>query len=119
MINSAFPQLLAYGSVAPLIIRIVLALVFIHFGRNKMRYPITKTTKVLSVIEIVLGVLVFVGLFTQLAATLIAAIMLVQLLHKILNKKFLTDGVNYYLVIFVMALSLVFSGAGALAFDTM
>lgn len=118
MTFSIFPQLLTYSLIAPLIIRITLGIIFLHFGISKMRHPIASVSKGLGVLEIILGILLIIGLFTQAAALLAAVIMAIQLLNKVRTKRFLTDGINYYFILLVMAVALLFTGVGYLGIDS-
>lgn len=62
-----------------------------------------------SAVSLIAGMLVFVGLFTQPAALVLAVISLARVRDK--------DDRLLYLLLFAMALSLLFSGAGFFAFD--
>lgn len=118
MTLSIFPQLLTYSLVAPLIIRLTLGVIFLHFGTSKIRHPIAKVSKGLGILEIIIGIALIIGIFTQVAAAFVAVIMIVQLVEKLRTRRFLTDGVNYYLILFIMAVALLFSGAGYLGIDS-
>lgn len=115
---SLFPSLLTWQMVSPLLIRLVLGAVFVYRAyRSLARGSATVQGKILAIAEAIAGVLLVVGLWTQ-AAALFAAIDLIwQLVGRIMKKAFLTDGINYYLILLVMALSLLFTGPGFLAFD--
>jgi len=113
---SLFPFLLPFGVFAPFFLRLVLALVVLRFGyvhiQKKQHVPV-----IFGMIQSVAGILLAIGLFTQVAALILVIIFGLLLLKQIANKAFLTDGVNYYLLLFVIALSLLVSGPGAFAFD--
>ena len=47
----------------------------------------------------------------------LSVIIVVKLSKKVKDRAFLTDGVNYYIILLVLAISLLFSGPGFLAFD--
>jgi uncharacterized membrane protein YphA (DoxX/SURF4 family) len=74
-------------------------------------------SKTYGIVEITIALFLIIGLWTQLAALLNAIILLIKIGFKIKEKKFLTDGVNYYILLLVMAISLIFTGAGFLAID--
>lgn len=114
---SIFPSLLAYEQLSPFLIRITLALVLIYWAYQGLKSEQGIWKKVANVIEGLVGVLILLGLWTQVAALIAAVGLLVCLIGKIRNRAFLTDGVNYVLILFVLAVSLLFSGAGAFAFD--
>ncbi|MDE2038348.1 MAG: hypothetical protein KGI69_03990 [Patescibacteria group bacterium] len=115
---SLFPSLLTWQLAAPLMIRIVLGAVFIHWAYKELRNPVaTIHAKGLCVIEGLAGILIFIGLYTQGAALVAAIDLVIRLIGRISKKAFLTDGVNYYLLLLVLAASLMVTGPGFLAFD--
>ena len=116
---SIFPSLLTYSLVAPLLIRLALATAFgwiAYTNIKSVKIPGGKF-RILGTIEMILALCVLIGLFTQLIALFIAIILAVKLAYKVKQGAFLSDGVNYYLILLVMAVALMFSGAGFLAFD--
>jgi len=117
---SLFPYLLTYEELAPLILRVVLGVTLAYFGYQKIKQR-GKSSGSNSVIyggvEVVIAVFLVIGLFTQLAALLNALILVIKIGYKIRDKAFLTDGINYYVLLLAMALAVAVSGAGFLAFD--
>lgn len=115
---SAFPYLLSYERLAPLLIRVALGAVFM-FSAYKTFTDKTASAnrKIVGIIEGVSGILMVIGLWTQIAALVAAVDLLIRLVSKITKRAFLTDGINYYLLLLVMALCLLVTGAGFLAFD--
>lgn len=109
---SIFPTLLSFDHVVPLLLRVTLGLIFILWAYSKFRIDRTK-----SILEGIVGILLFIGFVTQLAALFACGILGFRLFKKIKERAFLTDGVNYYLILFVIALSLLFTGAGFFALD--
>lgn len=77
-------------------------------GSNSYRY---------GLIEVIIAIFLIVGLYTQLAALINAIILIFKIGFKINEKKFLTDGVNYYVLLLAMAIALLFMGPGVLSFD--
>ncbi len=114
---SIFPHLLNYSLVSPLILRIILAVTFGWIGYAKIKTHEQMEFRSLGVVEIIMALFLLVGLMTQLMALLTAVILAVKLVVKIKDGAFLTDGVNYYLVLLMIAISLIFTGPGLLAFD--
>jgi len=110
-----FPELLYLSLLAPFLLRVLLGITFVYFGYERLSK--TKTEKGLAVAKVLIGLLLVIGLFTQVASLLALCILGFRLVQKIRHKAFLTAGVNYYLILFVIALSLLFTGAGAWAFD--
>lgn len=117
---SIFPSLLAFEGFAPLIIRLAVGFTLAYFGYQKIAgkgKSSGSNSKLFGTAEVIIALFIVIGLFTQLAALMNVVILLIKLSHKVADKQFLTNGVNYYLLLLAMALSLVFSGAGLLAFD--
>ncbi len=115
---SLFPSLLSWGLLAPLLIRLTLGLVFIistlKVFRNKSA---TSPEKLVAVFEGIAALLLIVGAWTQGAALFLAIDLAIRLIGKIRAKQFLTDGVNYYFILLVLALTLLLTGAGVYAID--
>ncbi len=109
---SIFPPLLSYSGFAPLLLRLTLGLVLVLWAYGKY-----KTNIKTAALEGVLSVLLIVGLYTQLAALFTAILLGVRLFGKVKAKAFLTDGVNYFLILFIISICLIFTGAGYFAFD--
>src|SRR3954463_8674506 len=114
---SLFPTLLAYQLLAPLLIRLTLGAVLVFWGYRGIRAKSDVQTTSLGILDAVVGLLLIVGFLTQLAAVIAAVILLAKIVSKGFSKALFTNGVNYYFILFVMALSLILTGAGFLAFD--
>jgi uncharacterized membrane protein YphA (DoxX/SURF4 family) len=117
---SLFPSLLSFGLLAPLLLRLTLGIVVFFWGYHGVKSAGSKDDPrkiAFNILDLIVGVLLIVGLFTQLAALITAVILTVKLVNKARAKALFTDGVNYYFILFVIALSLLFSGAGFLGFD--
>lgn len=117
---SLFPYLLSYQQLSPFIIRIVLGLTLAHFGYLKIiqkGQSSGSNSKVYGWVEVMIAALLIIGLWTQLAALLNAIILVIKIGFKAREKKFLSDGVNYYVLLLAMAVSLIFTGPGFLAID--
>jgi uncharacterized membrane protein YphA (DoxX/SURF4 family) len=117
---SIFPSLLSYEQLAPFILRVVLGVTLAYFGYQKMLGKGASSgsnSKIYGGAEILVAVFLIIGLWTQLATLINAVILVIKLGFKIRDKAFLTGGVNYYLLLLTIATSLMFTGAGWLAFD--
>ncbi len=115
---SLFPSLLSWNQISPFLIRITLGGVFLYQSYRLLKKSSgTSEQKSIPIIEAIAGIFLIIGLWTQAAALVIIVDMLVRLYDKVSKKAFLTDGVNYYLLLLIMALSLMFMGAGMLSFD--
>jgi uncharacterized membrane protein YphA (DoxX/SURF4 family) len=117
---SMLPSLLTYQMAGPLIIRLVLGVTLLHFGYRKLRGQGTSSgsnSPMYGAVEMFISLFLIVGLFTQIAAILNIIILVIKLGFKAKNGLLLSDGVNYYILLLAMAVSLIFTGPGFLAFD--
>lgn len=127
-----FPDLLAFGLVAPLMLRVALGVIFIDFGWNKFGKereqkaaffttlglkPGTYYAVAFGVIEAVSGLLLVVGFYTQIAA--LAALCISVAAYRLKGKypEHFQNSRCFFFLLAVISLSLLFSGAGFLAFD--
>ena len=122
-----FPNLLTYGILAPMILRLALGFYLIiksyrHAKRTGLSFTNTtqtqKVSKILNLLLGVLGVFVVVGLFTQVAVLLV----LIATIIKVIYKAKIARTLSYHdamIFAFVMAISfsLMLSGAGFFAID--
>lgn len=113
---SIFPDLLAYGLLAPFIIRVALGAYFLYFVFKTAQNDLRKQTHSpflwgVIILPVAVGaILVLSGVFTQIGALILALWTLAELFRAKENRLIM-------LFAFAMALSLLFSGAGFLAFD--
>ena len=117
---SIFPSLLAYEQIGPMIIRLVLGIVLAYFGYRKILNKGTSSgsnARAYGGVEIIIAVFLIIGLFTQLAALLNAIILVIKIGFKARDKALFTDGINYYVLLLAMAITVIFMGPGFLAFD--
>ncbi len=140
---SVFPDLLAFGLLAPLLLRVALGLMFVRFGLHKLgRGRADKSAFFDSmgwkpgnyfafgfgIIELATGVLLVVGLYTQIAALITIIILLGALIIKTSPLRRpaeeagkhalgIESGKGFLALLFIISLSLLVSGAGFFAFD--
>ena len=117
---SLFPSLLSWSQISPLIIRLTLGITLAWFGYQKIRgkgKSSGSNSAVYGGVEIFVSIFLIIGLFTQLAALVNAIILIIKLGFKAREGKLLSDGVNYYIILLVMCVSLMVTGAGLFAFD--
>jgi uncharacterized membrane protein YphA (DoxX/SURF4 family) len=127
-----FPELLTYGLLAPFILRLVLGYLFINLGYLKLtseknRWLISLETlrlkpailfvKIFALIEIAGGVMLVLGAYTQIAALVLALLTFAELYVEYKEESLLKRNLVFYLLIFAISISLLFSGAGFFAFD--
>src|SRR3989344_4056000 len=99
---SLFPNLLVFEGFAPLLLRLTLGTIFLFWGYRKLKNRADSNNIFVGGLDCAVGTLLILGLFTQLAA-LVAVIMLaIGIYKKVQRKAFLTDGVNYYLILLVI-----------------
>jgi len=131
MLN-VFPDLLVFSMLAPFIIRVVAGFTFLNTGilklsREKGRWlisleelRISKTSivlKILAAVEIVGGILLIAGAWTQASALVLAIFTALAFLIEYKDPFILKRNLSFYLLLLSITLSLLFSGAGAFAFD--
>ena len=114
---TTFPQLLFLGLISPTILRLVVSLFVIYLGykRSKKEYNWS------SIFYVVAGVLVLLGLYTQIAV--IVGIIVLKFdfyIDYFRNRKTKPVSINEYILYAfagIILLSLIFTGPGLFAFD--
>ena len=129
---SVFPSLLTYQMFSPLILRVVLGFVLVTLGYLKLKKerarwnlffqtihlkPAHLFTKAFGLLEIFGGIALILGFYTQVAALVFAVINLCELCVESKEATLLKRDMVFYLLLFVIALSLLFTGPGFYAFD--
>lgn len=114
---SLFPSLFTYSMITGLILRLTLAVVLLFWAYTRILSKSNQKIVILGTIEGIIGILLVIGLFTQGAALIAAIIFAIKLGHKAQKKALFTDGVNYYFILLMIAIALMFAGPGYLAFD--
>ena len=129
---SVFPHFLNYALLAPFILRVVVGLIFIDVGvlkfkSEKRRWiesfstlglkPADLFVALYGLLQIVGGILLIIGLWTQVAALVFVIFTFMELYIEWDAKDILKRDLTFYLLIFVIALSLLLTGPGAYAFD--
>ncbi|MEK7461651.1 MAG: DoxX family protein [Patescibacteria group bacterium] len=127
-----FPELLMYSSVGPLVLRVLLGLIFIDLGFLKFRSekeawlvsletlglrPADLFLPIYALLQIASGVLLLIGLWTQIAALILVILSGIELYIEWRAREILKRDVVFYLLIFIISLSLLLTGAGAYAID--
>lgn len=128
-----FPSLLTYGLLAPFLLRITIGFILANLGYLKL----TKEKESLSllfgiaglrkykefgtiavgVIEIVGGLMLIAGFYTQIAALIFVVLVGMEMYIEHADAGLLKRNLVFYVLLFVIALSLMVTGAGFLAFD--
>ncbi|MFH0804499.1 MAG: DoxX family protein [Candidatus Zambryskibacteria bacterium] len=127
-----FPDLLIYSLLAPFILRIVAGLIFINLGilafkNEKERWVISLSTlsipnpkvavKIFGAIEIISGISLILGFYTQIAALILALVTFAEAYVEYKDPAILKRNFVFYLMLLAITLSLLLSGAGAFAID--
>lgn len=129
---SLFPTLLSYNLVVPFVFRLVSGLTFVVFGyrtfterrgENAVRFerfnlkPGAVWLWALASVEMVGGMLLLAGLFTQSAALVLSLILVAGLIAKQKNPQSLELSPDILFLLFLITASLLFLGPGFYAFD--
>lgn len=127
-----FPDLLAFSLLAPFFLRIVLGISYARFGYLKLiksglikisflkkdyLKPEILFVLVVGLLEAVGGVLLVLGMFTQIVSLVLGMLILGTIVIKLRNGAILSSELGYYVLLLVVTFSLLFSGAGAFAID--
>lgn len=127
-----FPELLTYSQIAPFVLRIVLGLIFIDLAYLKVYKerldwrrsfealglrPADTLVYIYAAIEFVAGLLLILGLYTQIAALAIAVVTGIEIFLEWKDGNFFKRDLVFYILLFIIAISLLLTGAGAFAFD--
>jgi len=127
-----FPDLLTYSLLAPFILRIVAGLIFIDLGvllfkNEKERWLISLSTlkipnpkiavRVFGGIEIIGGLMLILGFYTQAAALVLALFTFAEAYVEYKDSAILKRNFVFYVMLLTIVLSLLLSGAGAFAID--
>ena len=128
---SLFPDLFTYEQIAPFLLRIILALIFLGNGYSKLfktwretslffaRHglkPASFWAGLIGTTELVSGIMLAIGFLTQVASLFIMAIMLGAII-KVKFKEGFLGGYDLDLLVLITAASLLFLGPGILSVD--
>ena len=131
MLN-VFPEFLTYSLFGPFILRVVVGFLFVELGVLKFRGEKTRWLAsfetlnlrptdlflgLYALAQIIGGVMLIVGLWTQVAALVLAIFTGLELYVEWKMREVLKRDIVFYILIFIISLSLVLTGAGALAID--
>lgn len=115
---SVFPSLFAFQLLVPFLLRITLSLVIFYWTISKLKNRKLDTkTKIFNLIELAAGISILLGAWMQVGALVIMFILTIRLYSKFQNKELFSNGINYYFILFIIALSLLLTGPGVFAFD--
>lgn len=126
-----FPELLAFGLLAPFIIRICLGTIFVRHGYFKLfknhesavsNFKIAdEWAKALIIavgsMELIGGIMLLAGFLTQVVALSLAVLVLIVTILKTKSDHVSGRDIGFMAFLFLTLISLIFSGAGFFAFD--
>ncbi len=134
MILNTFPDLLTFSILSPLILRVALGLIAVNLGRLKLAsektawrelfetihfQPAEYYVKGMAFVEIIGGLFILVGAYTQIAAIVFSVVFFCEMVLEFREEALEKRNLSFYMLMFAISLSLVFLGAGAFAFDSM
>jgi len=132
MILNTFPNLLTFGVLSAFILRIVLGFIaidlgYLKLGKEKKRWqnlfeliyfhPSKYFVKIVAFIEIIGGIMILLGAYTQIIAMIFSLAFLCEAILEYREDILEVRSFPFYILIFAISLSLIFSGAGAFALD--
>ena len=132
MILNTFPNLLTFSQFSPFILRVVLGFITINLGYLKLTkekiiwqelfeiiniHPANFFVKFLAFIEVIGGLMLIIGAYTQLTAIVFAVLFFCEAVLEYRDSSLEKRNFPFYILVFSISLSLIFLGAGALAFD--
>ncbi len=110
-----FPDLLTYSLFAPFILRVVLGFVYLDIGI--LNFKKSGNQKLLGIVEIIGAVMLFAGLYTQIAALIFIVITGISFYIEYKDEDVLKRDIVFYLLVLAISISLLFTGAGIYAKD--
>ena len=127
-----FPELFNLSILAPIILRLVLGFIFVNLGSLKLGKekpgwinslkilglkPAGFFVGLLGIVEIIGGLSLIAGAYTQLSALVLAIISLCELFIEYREESILKRDFVFYLLLSAVCLSLLLTGAGLFAID--
>jgi len=129
---NAFPDLISLSLIAPFILRIVAGLIFLNLGYLKLGKerpgwmgsmnilglrPAGFFTGLLGILEVIGGLLLIAGAYTQISALVLGVIAFAELFIEYKEESILKRDFVFYLLIVAICASLILTGAGLFAVD--
>ncbi len=129
---SVFPTLLSYSLLVPFVFRLVVGILFVVFGYTNITkkrentialltgLKIKSTTSwlwIIALVEMVGGLLLIVGLYTQVLALIFSVMIILKIWLKKKNSEAVSLSKGTLLLLLLITTSLLFLGPGFYAFD--
>ena len=130
--SSVFPYVLSFWMYVPLLLRVVVGMYFFRFGwkglkeefESKVEFfniiwgkPAKIFAYIICVLEMIGGILLFIGLFVQPTVLILAIISLTTIAVSLHDKSLIKRDINTYILLTVILVSLFVLGAGYHAID--
>lgn len=127
-----FPDLLTYSLMGPFVLRVVLGLMFLDLGLLKLKSensrwiasfealhlkPSRYFVSLVGAIDIVGGLMLVIGLWTQIAALVFVVFTGIEIYIEWKDARILKRDISFYILALTIAFSLLLTGAGAFALD--
>ena len=115
------PELLSFGFIAPSLLRVIIGAYFLQqiwltLVTNRKK-PKNKLSKYIAGIELFGAIAVIIGFYTQIAVLILIVSTLTNLVLDIKSDKLNALKKDFYLLLFAILISLLFTGAGFFAID--
>lgn len=129
---SIFPDFLTFWLIAPFLLRVTIGFIFIYFGITKIWKERKRRVSffnevgfgagviffwLVSIAELAGGVLLILGLFTQIVSIVLSIIIIGAIYAKIKKPELLDNSLEFFFLALAVLLSLLFLGAGFFAID--
>lgn len=132
MFLNTFPNLLTFGILAPFILRLVIGFIAIDLGYLKLGKenvdwrilfetihfrPSKYFVKIFAFVEIAGGLMLLLGAYVQIVAIIFALAFFCEAVLEYKEESLEDRNITFYVLMFAISLSLIFTGAGAFALD--
>lgn len=116
----------------PFLLRVVLGIILLDLGKLKLRdekarwtasfealhlKPAKELVAIAGIVDIVGGLMLILGFYTQIAALIFVILFGIEIYVEFKNSQILKRDMTFYVLVVVIAFSLLLTGAGAFAFD--
>jgi uncharacterized membrane protein YphA (DoxX/SURF4 family) len=114
---SLFPQLFDFVIPATAVLRIIVGIVFILEGKRNFFKTSAYVQKSLAFVEIIGGILFFIGLFVQPVSIVLSFSVLARIYNEYRAKSADKRIYSFYILLFFITISFLFLGPGMVSLD--
>lgn len=133
MILNVFPSLMTYSLLSPFILRVVVGIIALDLGYLKLGKenrswkelfevihfrPAKFFVWLLAIIEIIGGIMLILGAYTQVVAIIFSVAFFCESVIEHREEALEKRNLPFYILMLVICVSLIFTGAGAFALDS-